>query len=139
MYHWRIKRLAESHSSGTMGILGLNGSVFSHTLELPNMNNRPHKSCIPPGNYVLIRVPSDNYGETFEVQGDKILGVRTLIRVHPANKIQELRGCIALGYSLNDFLAPQRKLVNSRPAWQKFMDIMDGHDIAKLTITEDWL
>ena len=72
----------------------------SHTLELPWRNNESRVSCIPAGTYSARLSMSPR----FKVELWEVLNVpkRTGIRIHAANFVRELHGCIALGKKIGD-------------------------------------
>lgn len=80
------------------------------TLELPWMNNKKGKSCIPPGIYFVTKedpIPkNDPLGRRerpykhFRVHGVKGRGG---ILIHIANHTRQILGCIVPGYVFNDF------------------------------------
>lgn len=81
------------HPNGTNGSLLLNGVRQCFTIELPWLENRTQRSCIPEGRYLLERRYSRKFGDHIEVRGVKD---RSMILIHPANDaLKELRGCIA--------------------------------------------
>lgn len=69
------------------------------TLELPWKDNERRISCIPEGEYEVIKRFSEKYGDHFH-----ILGVpdRSYILMHNANFVRQLKGCIAVGFSHSD-------------------------------------
>ncbi len=81
------------HAFGVNGELYIDAAMECYTIELPWLNNRPNRSCIPEGTYVLKERYSPRHGRHLEVTGVK---GRSFILVHPANNaLIELRGCIA--------------------------------------------
>ncbi|KVV15866.1 DUF5675 family protein [Flavobacterium sp. TMP13] len=78
---------------GTNGTLVYKGKTICHTIELPWKANRPQISCIPEGEYFIVKRYSTKFGwhlELVEVPN------RSLILIHPANNAAlQLRGCIA--------------------------------------------
>lgn len=62
-------------------------------LELPWQDNTPYISCIPPGQYKIAFTWSPKL-QRYAIEILKVPG-RTGIRIHPANVINELRGCLA--------------------------------------------
>jgi len=94
----------------TLGELLYNGKVLCKTLELPWMSNQRGKSCIPTGEYTVVRRVSPKYGEHFhlvDVPG------RQLILIHPANYVSQLLGCIAVGKAHRDINGDGRKDLTS--------------------------
>lgn len=72
------------------------------TLELPWKNNQQLVSCIPDGKYTVKKT----YSPKFRKDMWEVLKVpdRSGIRIHGANYVSELRGCIAPGmrrYDIN--------------------------------------
>lgn len=66
------------------------------TLELPWRNNERRVSCIPEGEYQVVRRNSAKYGDHFHVLN---VPGRDMILIHVANFVKELLGCIAVGKS----------------------------------------
>lgn len=78
---------------GTIGQLFLGNKFLCYTLERPWENNRPFYSCIPEGDYEVRFTESKKFKRrTFELQD---VPDRSAIRIHPANFVKELSGCIA--------------------------------------------
>ena len=69
------------------------------TLELPDLGNKSRISCIPIGEYEVIKRNSAKYGDHFH-----ILDVpnRSYILIHNANYVRQLLGCLAVGLSHTD-------------------------------------
>ena len=69
------------------------------TLELPDLGNKNRISCIPEGEYEIVKRNSAKYGDHFH-----ILDVpnRSYILIHSANYVRQLLGCIAVGLSHTD-------------------------------------
>ena len=94
----------------TLGELLFDGKVLCKTLELPWMNNERGKSCIPTGEYTVVRRVSPKYGEHFhlvDVPG------RQWILIHPANYVSQWLGCIAVGKAHRDINGGGRKDLTS--------------------------
>ena len=82
----------------TPGRLYIDGQYQADTLELPWKDNTPLISCIPDGRYRLIWTKSPRLKrETLRVVG---VPGRSGILIHPANHVEELLGCIAVGKRL---------------------------------------
>lgn len=71
------------------------------TVELPWKDNRTGESCIPEGTYPWAKVA---YSVSLNYQHIHIKSVpgRTGIKIHVANYVQQLRGCIAPGFAHAD-------------------------------------
>lgn len=69
------------------------------TLELPDKENQKEISCIPCGEYEVVKRYSEKYKDHFH-----ILNVpnRDYILIHNANFVRQLKGCIAVGFSHSD-------------------------------------
>ena len=98
-----IQRISKSEFQ-TLGIL----TIFDkhnfpfwecRTLELPWLENKNRISCIPNGEYEVVKRNSAKYGDHFH-----ILNVpnRSYILIHNANYVRQLQGCIAVGLSHTD-------------------------------------
>jgi len=76
------------------------GENVVETLELPWKDNLPKVSCIPDGEYEVEKT----YSPSFKKQLWLIKNVpnRSGIRIHSANYVSELLGCIAPGLSRHD-------------------------------------
>lgn len=78
-----------------------------YTLERPWRSNQPFVSCIPDGTYIIEPYDSPKFGKVYIVSGGTVNRfpsphhVRSGILFHPANKVNELEGCIAPGMDIN--------------------------------------
>ncbi len=69
------------------------------TLELSWKDNQSNISCIPVGQYVVVKRRSAKYDEHFHITN---VPNREYILIHPANYVSQLRGCVAVGSDLAD-------------------------------------
>lgn len=98
-----LKRIAsdESQILGILTIYDDRGFPFYEvrTLELPDKDNQRRISCIPEGEYQVVKRHSDKYGDHFH-----ILDVpnRDYILIHSANYVRQLLGCVAVGFAHTD-------------------------------------
>ena len=76
----------------TVGYIDINGQRLQ-TLERPWLNNKASKSCVPEGTYLIKRDHSGRW-QYYSVTN---VPNRTFIEIHPANKVTQLEGCLALG------------------------------------------
>jgi len=83
----------------TLGRLWFDGEVV-YTLELPWKDNKTNISCIPAGTYDVEKTYSPAFGKDLWLI--KNVPDRSGIRIHPANFVRELRGCIAVGLDKAD-------------------------------------
>lgn len=75
------------------------GAFICHTLELPWRNNESGKSCIPAREYECRRdwhhpLAANRY-KVWEYQN--VPGGRTDVQIHVANRVDQIRGCVATG------------------------------------------
>lgn len=126
-----IIRLSET-DQGTFGVLRIQKEVFCVTLEPPDWLNSQSRSCIPAQQYLCRRVKSPKFGATFQVQD---VPYRTAILFHAGNRVQDTEGCIILGQHFGK-LTGDRAVLNSGNTFESFMEALEGHDEAHLTIRE---
>lgn len=92
------------------------------TLELPWHNNENKISCIPTGNYDVLKRTSAKYGNHFHIVN---VPGRDYILIHSANYVRQLLGCIAVGYSHTDIDGDGlRDVTDSRTALSELNDIL---------------
>ncbi len=127
-----ILRVQHDYIDGTFGMLRINKVAFCWTLERAYLENRQYVSSIPPQQYKCKRVISSKFGETFQVEN---VSGRTKIRLHSANTMDQLEGCIAVGDRLG-FRNGKQAVLNSRKTFARFMKEMEGFDECTLTINE---
>lgn len=110
----------ETGDDGTFGTLRTDSGFQCYTLELPDKNNNPGKSCIPPGTYQCEKRTSPKHGKCYYVLN---VPGRTDIEIHSANwagdtdkglKCQ-LLGCLAPGRAIGE-LEGQKAVLSSRDA-----------------------
>lgn len=78
---------------GTQGTLEWNGTIVCYTIELPWLENQKRISCVPEGEYVLLKRFSPKFRWHLHLRD---VPGRDLILIHPANDAKkELLGCIA--------------------------------------------
>lgn len=99
------------HGRCTTGVLNCAGRAFFQTLERPWIPGPPGGtkgiSCIPPGDYRLVRHDSEAHPRSFALVNPDLHVFhyavppgqqgRTAVLLHVANRVAEIRGCIALG------------------------------------------
>lgn len=130
------------------GVFGrLTGSGINLvTVEDDWRDNQRNVSCIPAGLYLLRRTLFYRHGyETFEVCD---VPDRTRILIHIANTEEDVEGCIGVGLRLGslrvrrdeDTHAVQvlkRAALESAIAHRRFMEAMEGVDVARLSVEWD--
>lgn len=121
----------EEADIGTFGVLKVNKQVRFYTLEPPDFENEAYISSIPCQQYLMKRYTSPRHGLTF-----KVITVphRSDILFHTGNWLDQTEGCILLGLTLIN--SPKRGVGNSRVAHEMFMEDLEGHDTAHLTVQE---
>lgn len=128
----RLRRFAYT-PMGTFGTIPVPGSEPLWTVELPWRGNLPFESCIPVGEYQIVRGTfRDQYAnfELLDVPG------RDHIEIHRGNVAGDLRGCIAPGLSLGVVNGTWGVLA-SRAAMDRLMRELSGVDRSYITITEE--
>ena len=99
----KIKRIQQDDYQ-TLGILtlydDLNFPFYEvRTLELPWRQNQRRISCIPEGEYEVVKRFSEKYGDHFHILN---VPKRDYILIHNANFVRQLKGCVAVGFSHSD-------------------------------------
>ena len=128
-----IIRLSETEQ-GTFGVLRIQKECFCVTLELPDLLNLPSRSSIPAQQYMCVRHTSPRFEETFRVI--EVPG-RSGILFHPGNTMGNTEGCILLGQHFGK-LSGDRAILNSGQSFRAFLEALEGHDKAHLTIKEEY-
>lgn len=94
MKHFFLNR-QPSAPDGTFGYIADEGNtVYCDTCELPWLNNEPDKSCIPIGDYNVVRHNSAAHPNVWELQN---VDGRTGILIHNGNTEKDSLGCIIVG------------------------------------------
>lgn len=113
----------KENSNGCPGDLIVDGERICLTYE-PDSKD-PVRFQVPVGNYRCFRVPSANYGETFEVE----VPGHTLIRFHWGNKEEDTMACILTGLmKITDGVG------HSKTAFNLFMKRLEGINEFELEI-----
>lgn len=106
-----LERVGSSERHGTLGYLEA-GELRLVTLEPPWRGNAPGVSCVPPGEYRLEAHLSERWPlGTWALVGGTVSHfpeagkARSAVLFHPANRADELRGCIAVGRRFGVFRA----------------------------------
>ncbi|MDF5698383.1 DUF5675 family protein [Vibrio parahaemolyticus] len=129
---------------GTFGVLCDEfGNEICKTIERPWKDNAPMISCIPDGHYDLVPHQSPKFGKCYaldgEEQGVTIWGPsqRTHILIHVANRVDQLQGCIGVGFDFGVLKDRQGRnqwaVLDSRSAFNHLMHKLGGKP-AKLII-----
>ena len=107
---------------GTFGTL-VYKNFLCYTIERPWANNAAFTSCIPPGIYPieLGRFFKKGY-PTYEL---KRVPNRSSTKIHVANTMNDVQGCIGLG-SVLGVVDKKWAVLNSADTFAKFMEAMGG-------------
>jgi hypothetical protein len=100
-----------------------NGVGYScDTLELPWLDNKKRISCIPEGEYDVIKHVSPKFGECFWILD---VPERSEILVHKGNYNRDTLGCVLVGKSLIDIDGDgNRDATNSSATMKELLKIL---------------
>lgn len=112
---------------GKLAVLGDDDQPIAEvcTLELPWLNNARGASCIPPGKYPIIL----QYSPAFKRKLWELHNVpnRSEVKIHAANFVRQLKGCIAPCLSFADIDGDRiTDGLNSAKALQMIHDALSG-------------
>lgn len=107
---------------GTFGTLTM-PEFRCYTVERPWLDNEPGVSCIPNGQYEV--VPARFYRGDYDAYILIEVPDRELIKMHIANTMDDVHGCIGLGNQLG-WVYEKWAVLNSRPTFALFMRMMGG-------------
>lgn len=118
----KLQLIRTYKNEATIGTVYHDKRKICETLERPNLNNQKdnpatpenESSCISEGEYLCKRYSSEKFPDTWEVTN---VPNRSKILFHPANKINELLGCIAPCRQVIDMNPRGVKDVNSVNRW----------------------
>jgi len=131
-----------STETETQGSLSVGGEMFD-TIEPPWGDNKPFKSCLPAGNYLLVPHTGGRYKNTYCMVNEK-LGVyhlpeervhntdRYACVFHAANWASQLEGCVALGLGKSTAYDKRTSMIlpmviRSRDAVRRFKILMHNN------------
>ena len=115
-----LRRFCSCPEYGTFGRIHLPEYEF-FTVERPWYDNKVNISCIPPGTYPLVLSHFYRGGyDTFEIV--EVKG-RSLIKMHIANFMTELLGCIGIGLGIGS-LEGKWCITDSKAGHEIFMSLM---------------
>lgn len=125
-----------STDKGTLGTLSIDGVILCQTLERPwvdangDLISDKMVSCINSGIYKARVRESKKFGTVIE-----ILNVpnRTAILIHPANRVQELQGCVAVGMIRGDENG-EPCVYKSKVAMARLIEIVKGEKDLEIRI-----
>lgn len=142
MIHMTLHRLVTG-GDGTFGVLITNNTPFALTVERQWLDNMRGVSCIPEGEYTVMRCVaspeygyknSPRFGDTFNVID---VPNRSHILFHKGNIDDDSHGCIIVGEQFGK-LDGDTAVLSSRQGFGEFMSILKGHNSFELTIKNKW-
>jgi hypothetical protein len=116
----------------TLGSLYVDGVMICKTMELPWKDNQRSISCIPEGEYKVIKQPpkSDRPYPYFRLPN---VPGRTGILIHKISYVSGLKGCIGVGKEFKDLNSDGvPDIIRSSEALQELIDMLP--DEFKLTV-----
>ena len=118
----------EKQTVGAFFGLDKNRSIIFEcdSIELPWLDNKNDISCIPAKTYTVVKRWSKKYKHHLHITN---VEGRTWILIHPANKVNQLQGCIATGTTKEQGVLHQSKLAHT-----KLMNIILSKNINNLSI-----
>ena len=123
----KLKRICQN-DFGTFGVLFWNEVPYFVTLENHWVENKQKISCIPSGNYLVVRCrdseeyefkDSPKFGDTFNITQ---VPNRSKILFHAGNTVQDTEGCILVGESFG-ILGGKAGILSSRQALAKLKSL----------------
>lgn len=100
----------------TLGVLVYERQVLCHTLELPWRHNAKEISCIPSGEYPVVRTVSPKFGDVYYIRN---VPDREGVLIHVGNTISDTRGCVLVGLD-----AGPNGLLESRLAMKRLLSAL---------------
>lgn len=101
-----------------------------YTVERPWKQNKRNVSCIPTGLYVMRLGRFRDQYPSYELED---VPKRSLIKIHIANTMDDLRGCIGLGKELG-FIRDLWAVSGSRETYNRFMTLMNDDPQAAIWV-----
>ncbi len=108
----------------TLGKLTGDEGLNIRTIERPWLQNQPFVSCVPEGDYKVIRDNRPSRGPTFCLINEDLnvyrypaTGKRDSILIHVGNWVSDIEGCIAPGQAFS-VMRGENAVARSVPAWR---------------------
>jgi len=116
---------------GTFGIIRYNDRLICHSLELPDIDNKPFISRIPNGSYHAEIIFFKNKYPAIYI---KDVPGRSGIVIHIANRTEEIQGCIAPGTYIKFEKTGEKVVYESSNALKKIVKTVqdDKHLIVRV-------
>ena len=99
---------------GQHGTFSLGGKIW-HSLEPPDLGNKPYESCIPQGEYSLVPFTSSKYGPCFIMVNESLNVYQTehsngrpdngrflCLFVHRGNEVENFVGCCGASWKYDE-------------------------------------
>ena len=122
--------------TGTFGHLSVGAATWV-TVERPWKGNRAFLSCIPIGEYELrltmFRRNTPDVSDDYPAYQVMDVPDRTYIKLHVANTMLDVAGCIGTGMNLG-YIKGLWAVTSSKVAYDQFMLAMNGDERARLVI-----
>lgn len=131
---------------GTHGTFELNGDTW-HSLEQPDLGNKPYESCVPQGEYDLIPFTSPKYGACYIMVNEDLnvwkfedspgrpdSGRFLCLFVHKGNYVKNFQGCIGAGF---DYLEEDDMITNTAKACKEVNQAVIDEASYKLLIRHE--
>ena len=156
----RILLWRKPHTT-TPGIFGtlvvpeerMDGKVVNRilkTLELPDLDNAPRKSCIPTGDYPLRKKASGRFYKRYSKRYDhkyvcQICEVpgRSQVLLHIGNFCKDSHGCVLVGLRCRGEACEEKMLLASADGYKVWYELVDalfdrhGEDALTISIREE--
>ncbi len=101
------------------------------TLELSWKDNQSNISCIPVGQYKVVKRWSDKYKNHFHITN---VPGRDYILIHPANYVSQLKGCVAVGSDLADINGDSlMDVTHSKDTMDSLLEVLPNYFYIEIT------
>jgi hypothetical protein len=131
----KLELIRTYYPKGTNGKILYEGRLMMYSIELPWKNNLAGISCIPEGNYELVKRWSPKFGRHLQVLN---VSGRSCILIHPANEaLRELKGCIAPVCLITSAGKGLRSRMALKTLTHLVYGVLDRHKQVFITIKSD--
>jgi len=138
----------DKSEGGQQGTFELNGDLW-HSLEQPDLDNRPFLSCVPLGEYELHSFNSPKYGDCYIMVNENLNvweyedsagrpdnGRYLCLFVHRGNYVRNFQGCIGAGFG---YLPGDDMITNTRKACEEVIAAVVDEGSYRLNISRSHL
>ena len=126
----------------TYGALTGDNGMNIVTIEQPWKQNKSFESCVPEGEYHVIRDVRPSRGRTFCLINEELNvakyptpGMRDSILIHVGNFVEDIQGCIAPGKKIAP-IGSELAVWSSRDAWRTLDRYVGEREEFKLIIRQ---